>query len=237
MIKRILLGIVAVVVIFVIVVLLQPSHFVVERSTTINAPAELVFAHVNDFHKWEEWSPWAKLDPNSKTTFEGAPQGEGAIFRWVGNDQVGEGKMTILESKPNEAIKIKLEFFKPMAGVCDDVFTFKPEGDKTVVDWKMSGENDFIGRAICLFMNMDKMVGGDFEKGLASMKEVVEAEKSGTPKEATTPKEAATVKEEKAEAAASTTDSAKEEKEEPAKDENAKEVETAPARETPAESK
>lgn len=231
MIKRILLGIVAVVVIFVVVVLLQPSHFVVERSTTINAPAERVFEHVNDFHKWEEWSPWAKLDPNSKAIFEGAPQGEGAIFRWVGNEKVGEGKMTILESKPNELIKIKLEFFKPMAGVCDDVFTFKPEGDKTVVDWKMSGENDFIGRAMCLFMDMDKMVGGDFEKGLASMKEIVEAKKS------VAPEEAALEKEEKAEAAASTTDSAKEEKAEPAKDENAKEVETAPAKETSAEPK
>jgi len=130
---------------------------------------------VNSLQKWEAWSPWAKLDPNAKVTFEGPTSGEGAKFSWSGNDKVGVGRQTIMESKPNELIRIKLDFEKPFQATSTAEFTFKPEGDQTLVNWAMYGKNDFMGKAVSLFMDCDKMVGPDFEKGLASMKAVVEA--------------------------------------------------------------
>ena len=179
MIKKILLGlvvfIVVLVVVFVCIVALQPSHYRIERSANINAPASVVFAQVNDFHKWEAWSPWAKIDPAMKQTYEGASSGTGAIYTWAGNNQVGEGRMTITESHPNDLIKIKLEFIKPWSATNATDFAFKPQGNQTAVTWTMDGDNNFMGKAFGLFMNMDKMVGGDFEKGLAQMKSVAEA--------------------------------------------------------------
>ena len=175
MLKKILIALAAIVVVFVAVVAMQPSDFRIARTATMSAPAPAVFAQVNDFHNWEAWSPWAKLDPAAKNSFEGPPAGTGAIFRWAGNNQVGEGGMTITESRPNELIRFNLEFLKPMAGTSTAEFTFKPEGDQTAVTWSMSGKNNFIAKAICLFMNMDTMVGGKFEEGLAAMKSIVEA--------------------------------------------------------------
>src|SRR5215210_9240224 len=102
---------------FVVVVAMQPSEFRVTRSAKMNAPPEKVFAEVNDFHKWDDWSPWAKLDPNAKNSLEGPSSGAGAVFRWAGNADVVEGSMTITESKPAERIRLKLEFIKPMAGL------------------------------------------------------------------------------------------------------------------------
>jgi hypothetical protein len=178
MIKKILLLALVVIVvgiaIFAVVVAMQPSHYQVQRSATMNAPPAVVFNQVNDFHKWDAWSPWAKLDPNMKTTHEGPPSGTGAVYSWTGNSDVGEGKMTITDSKPGDLVKIKLDFIKPFAATSDTVFTFKPQGNQTAVTWTMDGENNFIGKAFCLFMNMDKMVGADFEKGLAQMKAVSE---------------------------------------------------------------
>ncbi|PYS32437.1 MAG: polyketide cyclase [Acidobacteria bacterium] len=178
MIKKILLGIVIVVVVLVAVIAilaaLQPTHYRIERSATINAPASVVFAQVNDFHKWEAWSPWAKIDPAMKQAYEGTPSGTGAIYTWAGNNQVGEGRMTITESHPSDLIKIKLEFIKPWSATNATDFAFKPQGNQTAVTWTMEGDNNFMGKAFGLFMNMDKMVGGDFEKGLAQMKSVAE---------------------------------------------------------------
>ena len=178
MIKKILLsiGIVVVVLVAVIAILaaLQPTHYRIERSATINAPASVVFAQVNDFHKWEAWSPWAKIDPAMKQNYEGASSGTGAIYTWAGNNQVGEGRMTITESHPSDLIKIKLEFIKPWSATNATDFAFKPQGNQTAVTWTMDGDNNFMGKAFGLFMNMDKMVGGDFEKGLAQMKAVSE---------------------------------------------------------------
>jgi uncharacterized protein YndB with AHSA1/START domain len=170
-----LAAVVALLIVFAGVVAMQPSDFRVVRSTTIAAPPSVVFPHVNDFHAWEAWSPWAKLDPNAKNSFEGPSAGTGAVFTWSGNDEVGEGRMTILESRPDELIRIQLDFVRPMEDTCTVEFAFLPEGDRTAVTWTMSGESNFIGKAVCLFMDMDKLVGGDFEKGLASMKSVVEA--------------------------------------------------------------
>jgi hypothetical protein len=181
MIKKILLyGVVVIVLIiaiFCVVVAMQPARYTVERSTTINAPAPAVFAQVNDFHKWEAWSPWAKMDPNMKTTYSGPPAGNGAAYSWVGNSDVGEGRMTITESRPSDLIKIKLEFIKPFAATNATDFTFTPQGNQTNVKWSMTGEKNFITKAFTMFMNMDKMVGDDFEKGLLQMKLVAEAAK------------------------------------------------------------
>lgn len=162
---------------FAAYVALQPAEFKISRSAVIDAPASKVFAQVNDFHQWEAWSPWAKLDPNSKATYEGPAAGVGASFAWAGNNQVGEGRMTITESKPVERILINLEFLKPMKATSLTEFTFTPEAGQTRVTWTMSGRNNFIGKAMNLVMNCDKMVGGYFEKGLTQMKAVAEKTK------------------------------------------------------------
>ena len=120
-----------IIVLFAIIVALQPSDFRVTRSAIMSAPAPAVFAQVNDFHKWEAWNPWGKIDPAMKQTYEGAPTGTGAIYTWIGNKEVGEGRMTITESRPNDLIRIKLEFFKPFAATNTAEFTFKPEGNQT----------------------------------------------------------------------------------------------------------
>jgi hypothetical protein len=168
-------AIILVVVVLAVVVALQPSDFRITRTATMLAPAADVFAQVNDFHNWDAWSPWAKLDPAARNSFEGAPAGTGAIFTWNGNNKVGEGRMTIIESLPSELIKIKLEFLRPFKATNTAEFAFKPEGNQTVVSWSMAGCKNFLMKGFGLFMNMDKMVGGDFEKGLASMRSVVES--------------------------------------------------------------
>src|SRR3989449_10620061 len=175
MITNILIILAVLLIAFVVVVALQPATFRVQRSTSISAPAPAVFSQVNDFHNWQAWSPWAKLDPAAKNSFEGAPAGQGAMFAWAGNSKVGEGRMTITESRPSELVRIKLEFVKPFAATNTAEFTFKPEVDRTAVTWSMFGHNNFVGKAVCLVMNMDKTVGGEFDKGLASMKSVAEA--------------------------------------------------------------
>jgi len=175
MLIKILIAVAVIVVVFVVVVAMQPSEFRVARSTTISAPPPAVFAQVNDFHKWEAWNPWGKIDPAMKQTYEGAPAGIGAIYTWIGNNKVGQGRMTLTESRPSDLIRIKLEFFKPFAGTNIAEFTFKPAGNQTVVTWSMTGKNNFMAKAIHLFMNMDKMIGGQFETGLAQMKSIVEA--------------------------------------------------------------
>ena len=175
MLIKILIAFAVIVIVLVIVVAMQPSEFRVARSATMSAPAPAVFAQVNDFHKWEAWNPWGKIDPAMKQTYEGAPAGVGAIYTWVGNKNVGEGRMTLTESRPSDLIRIKLEFFKPFAGTNIAEFTFKPEGNQTAVTWSMAGKNNFMAKAIHLFMNMDKMIGGQFETGLAQMKLIVEA--------------------------------------------------------------
>jgi Polyketide cyclase / dehydrase and lipid transport len=175
MIMKILIGLAVIVVGFVAIVATQPSEFRVVRTATIAAPAPAVFAQVNDFHNWEAWNPWAKIDPAMKQAYEGAPAGTGAVYTWSGNKEAGEGRMTLIESRPSDLIRVQLEFLKPFRGTSIAEFTFKPEGDHTVVTWSMTGRNNFIAKAVHLFMDMDKMIGGNFEKGLAQMKSVVEA--------------------------------------------------------------
>ena len=175
MMKKVLLAVLLFLVVFVIVVATRRADFQITRSATIAAPPAVVFAQVNDFHLWDAWSPWAKLDPAMKQTYEGTPAGPGAIYSWAGNKDVGEGRMTLTESRAPELIRIKLEFLKPFAAVNTTEFSFKPEGTQTAVTWSMTGTNNFMAKAFCMFMNMDKMVGADFEKGLAQLKTVAEA--------------------------------------------------------------
>jgi len=157
------------------VITLQPARYRVSRSTTIAAPAPVVFAQVNDFHKWSAWSPWEKIDPAMKRTYEGPPAGVGASYAWVGTREVGEGRMTIVESRPGDLIHVKLEFVKPFAGTSVAEFSFKPDGERTLVTWSMTGDKNFIAKAIHLVMSMDRMIGDQFDKGLAAMKTVAEA--------------------------------------------------------------
>jgi hypothetical protein len=179
MVKKVILGILTLILVVLVVIsvaiAMQSDDLKVTRSATMNAAPAQVFEQVNDFHKWDAWSPWAKLDPKMKTKFSGPAFGTDASYSWIGNDEVGEGKMVISASHPNEHIGIDLEFVKPFAAKNVTDFTFKPDGDKTNVTWAMTGKKNFIMKGFCLVMDMDKMVGADFEKGLAQLKTVVEA--------------------------------------------------------------
>jgi len=175
MLKKVLIALLAIIVALAVIIAMQPAEFRVSRSTTIAAPAATVFEQVNDFHKWDAWSPWARLDPAMKKSHEGAPAGVGAMYSWSGNDQVGEGRMILTESRPSERIRIKLEFLKPFAATNTAEFDFKADGNQTLVTWSMFGTNNFMAKAFGLVMNLDKVVGGDFEKGLAHLKSVTES--------------------------------------------------------------
>ena len=175
MLMKVLIALAVLVAGALVVVATRPPEFRVTRTARIAAPPSVVFAQVNDFRKWDAWNPWAKIDPAMKQSYEGPPAGVGAVYTWVGNSQVGEGRMTLTESRPNELIRIRMEFLKPFAATSTAEFTFKPEGDQTVVTWSMEGRNNFMAKAVHLVMNMDRMIGGQFEKGLAQMKAVAEA--------------------------------------------------------------
>ncbi|WP_442753533.1 SRPBCC family protein [Methylocystis sp. JAN1] len=163
---------------------LQPNSFKIARSAIFDAPPDRIYPEINDFHNWEKWSPWARLDPDQKTTYGGSPLGAGSTLEWSGNNKVGAGRMTIKESSQNERVRIKIEFFKPMQAVNDVQFDLKPIGEtKTEVVWAMSGRNEFMAKAMHAFMNMDKMVGGQFEQGLANLKAIVEAAPKALPSE------------------------------------------------------
>jgi carbon monoxide dehydrogenase subunit G len=174
MFKKILFALIVLIAVFCAVAYMQPSEFKVSRTITIAAPADKIFPHVNDLHQWQAWSPWAKLDPKATTTFAGPNAGEGAIMSWEGNMKVGAGSMTIVESKTNESVKFRLDFLKPLAGTNQAEFTFKPEDNNTVVTWDMQGEAKFINKAMNLIFNCEKMIGENFEKGLADLKTISE---------------------------------------------------------------
>lgn len=170
-----ILGVIAaIVVILAVVIAMQPTQFTVTRSAYMAVPPAAPFAEVNDFRKWEAWNPWGKIDPAMTHAYDGAPAGVGAKYAWAGNNEVGEGRMTITESLPNERIVIALEFIKPFAGKSTGTFTFVPENEGTRVTWRMDGTNNFIAKGMGLVMNMDKMIGDQFDKGLADIKALVE---------------------------------------------------------------
>lgn len=174
MIKKILLGLAAVIALILIVAAFQPGEFVVKRSLAIAASPQALFEQVNDHRKFLAWNPWQKLDPAIKNTFSGPATGVGSVCAWEGNREVGAGSSTIIEAKPGELVRLRMDWKKPMEGTSTVDFTFKPEGGKTVVTWHMYGPQSYVGKVMCLFMSMDKMVGGQFEKGLASLATIVE---------------------------------------------------------------
>jgi hypothetical protein len=174
MLKKILMGVGAALLLLVLVIALQPATFHIERSITMSASPEAAFAQVNDFHAWSAWSPWEKLDPSMKRSYDGAPSGTFAKYAWVGNKEVGEGRMTIEKSEPTQ-IQIKLEFLKPFTATNTATFTFAKTAEGSKTTWAMDGNNNFVCKAFHLVMDMDKMLGPDFERGLAAMKTAAEA--------------------------------------------------------------
>ncbi len=173
---KILIGLVVIVAAFAVVVATRPSTFHIERSTTILARPEVVFAELGDFHAWPAWSPWEKLDPKMARTFSGPPAGVGATYAWKSEvGKVGQGRMTIEKSEPPTREVIKLEFIKPFAATNTVTFTIEPLASDSRVTWAMDGHNGFLGKMFHTVMDMDKMVGRDFERGLANLKTVVES--------------------------------------------------------------
>lgn len=186
MIRKILIGAAAVGVVLIAAILVllfaasrRPANYRVERSATLAASPAALFEHVNDHRKFVVWNPFMKLDPNVKNTFSGPESGVGAVCSWDGNSDIGAGSCTITESKPSELVRCRMDWKRPMEGTATVDFTFKPEGDKTVVTWAMYGTNNFMGKLVSVFMDCDKMCGPHFEKGLVSLGEVAAA---STPK-------------------------------------------------------
>jgi hypothetical protein len=165
---------------FLAFVATRPAAFRYTRSLAIVAPAPALFEQINDLRKFQDWNHWAKLDPQCVYTYAGPATGPGATYHWKGNNKVGEGRMTITESKPHELVRSRLEFIKPFAATHAGEFTFQPEGGRTLVTWSMTGENNFMSKLMGVFMNFEQMIGRDFEKGLASLQAL--AEHPATPK-------------------------------------------------------
>ena len=175
MIKKILIGLVAVIAVFLIIVATRPAEFRVERSATLAAPPAVLFDQVNDHHKFTVWNPFMKLDPKVKNIYSGPDSGVGAVCSWDGNSDIGAGSATIIESKPGELVRLRMDWKRPMEATSTVDFTFKPEGGKTIVNWAMYGKNGFMGKVMSLFMDCDKICGPQFEKGLADLGAVVAA--------------------------------------------------------------
>lgn len=154
------------------------STYEVTRNALIPATAADIFPLVNSFHEWTKWSPWESVDPAMDRNYSGSDSGVGAKYAWSGNRKAGSGTMEIVESTEPQSIKIRLEFTKPFKAVNPTSFTFTPSGSGTQVTWTMTGENKGVGKIFALFMNMDKMVGADFEKGLASLSGAVAKRKA-----------------------------------------------------------
>lgn len=175
--KRILLGIAAVVGVAVIIILAlalrQPDDFRVERQIAIAAPANAIYPNLDDFHRWAAWSPWEKIEPGMKKTYSGPASGTGSKYAWEGKE-VGVGNMTVTDSKPNQQLQIRLEFTKPFEAVNDTMFELKPHNADTQVNWVMTGKNNFVSKIMCVFADMDSMIGKDFESGLNALKQVSE---------------------------------------------------------------
>ena len=152
----------------------KPDTFRVERSATIKAPPEKIFAVLNDFHRWTEWSPWEKLDPAMKRTLGGPASGKGATYAWEGNSKAGQGRMEIIESVPASKVGIQLDFIKPFEGHNVAEFALAPQGDTTRVNWVMRGPTPFVSKLMQVFVSLDTMIGKDFDEGLANLKTLTE---------------------------------------------------------------
>jgi hypothetical protein len=173
MIKIIIVALIVVIAAVLVLAATRPSSFRVERSAQISAPPEKILSLVNDFHQWGAWSPYEKLDPAMKRTYAGTAAGKGAVYEWEGNSKAGQGRMQIIDAAPTRTA-IQLDFIKPFEAHNIAAFTALAQGDGTRVTWSMEGSSPFIHKVVGLFLNMDKMVGGDFETGLANLKTLAE---------------------------------------------------------------
>lgn len=152
----------------------QPDTFRIERSVTVQAPAQAIYPLVSDFHQWQAWSPFEKLDPQMKKTFSGAEHGKGAVYGWSGSGHAGVGRMEIVEATAPSHLAIQLDFSQPFEAHNTSEFSFASEGAATRVTWAMEGRNNFVSKVMCVFVDMDQMLGKDFESGLASLKAIAE---------------------------------------------------------------
>jgi len=175
MLKIIILAALAAIALVLIYAATRPNTFRVKRSININAPPQKVFAYINDFKAWSQWSPYEKLDPAMQRTLSGAEAGKGAAYEWSGNAKAGVGRMEIIESCTPDKVVLSLVFTKPFKANNVVTFTCVSEGDVTHVSWLMEGPLNFMAKIMHLFFNMDRMLGGDFEKGLADLKKISEA--------------------------------------------------------------
>jgi hypothetical protein len=173
MLKTILVILVVAVIAILILVAIKPATYHVERSTTIAAAPDKISPLIADFHNWNEWSPWAKLDPNMHVRYSGPSAGQGAIYEWEGNNKVGKGRMEILAADPT-LTSIKLDFLSPFASHNRTNFVLQPQGSTTRVTWTMDGPNTFASKLMSLFVSMDKMIGKDFDTGLGQLKSAAE---------------------------------------------------------------
>ena len=174
-----IIAIIAVVLAIAIAILLilaatKPNTFTVRRATTVKAAPEAIFPLINDFHQWGTWSPYENKDPAMKRSYSGAASGKSAVYAWQGNKNVGSGRMEILDSSVPSKIVIKLDFFAPFEGHNTAEFTMLPQGDATSVTWLMQGPARFVTRVMQVFINLDNMIGKDFEVGLANLKKLTE---------------------------------------------------------------
>jgi uncharacterized protein YndB with AHSA1/START domain len=174
MVKNIALVIVGLIAGILLYATTKPDTFRVQRSAAIKAPPEKVFPLINDFKRWDTWSPWEKKDPAMKRTFSASTSGKGATYAWEGNREVGKGRMEITESVPSSAVALKLEFQEPFESQSTVRFTLEPKDDLTQVTWTMNGSMPYISKVITIFCDMDAMIGKDFETGLGSMKAAAE---------------------------------------------------------------
>ena len=152
----------------------EPRTYTVQRSTTVHAPADRIYEEVVDFHRWTAWSPWEDLDPDLQRTYSGPAQGPGSVYEWSGNRKAGAGRMEIVEALPGSRVAVDLSFVKPFRSRSTTTFTMEPAGEETRVTWTMSGPRTLGLKVMGLFTSMDKLVGGDFEKGLSRLKSVAE---------------------------------------------------------------
>jgi hypothetical protein len=152
----------------------QPDRFSVQRSASIKAPPDRIYPLIADFGRWNAWSPYEKKDPAMKRSFSGAASGKGAVYAWEGNGEVGQGRMEIADAAAPSRVTLKLDFVKPFEAHNTVDFLLEPKGDATQVTWAMQGPMPFISKVMCLFMDMDRMVGADFEAGLANLKSIAE---------------------------------------------------------------
>jgi hypothetical protein len=174
MIRQVLIVLVVLISAVLVYAAFRPSALHVERATSIKAPPEKIFPLINDFHTWGSWSPYEKKDPGMKRSYTGAPKGTGSVYEWEGNSDVGQGRMEITNASPGSNVTIKLDFVKPFEGHNMATFSLDPKGDATSVTWAMDGPTPYIGKVMGIFIDMDNMIGKDFEAGLANLKDIAE---------------------------------------------------------------